>query len=110
MQNQKGFNKNQTTEVLINSFIFVIPMAMFYMQGNKLLAALAAMAAFFNLYSISLSKSDVKSTIVGSYVSNVLIASFIIYHYFNNSDWILFSIWLLITIWFIYKLKGKITS
>ena len=110
MQNKKGFNKEQTIEVLINSVVFAVPTVIFYIQENKLMAALAIMASLFSLYSISLSKSDVKSTILGSISINIIISLFITFYYFDSGNWIWMMIWLLLIFWFVYKLREKILT
>jgi len=109
MQENKGFNKDQTKEVLLNSLIFSIQIFIFYViEQNKLFAALATMAALFSLYTIPLSKSDVKSTIIGSLSINIIVSIFFITYYYNNFNIIFITIWILISIWFIYKLIEKI--
>ena len=105
MKENKGFDKKQVKEVMINALIFFIQMSIFYViEQNKLFGALATMAALFSLYSIPLSKSDVKSTIIGSLSVNEIVSIFFISYYFNHFNIIFLVIWLLISIWFFYKL------
>ncbi len=108
MQDKKGFDNNQVQEVMINALIFAIQIIIFYLlERNKLFSALATMATLFSLYSIPLSKSDVKSTIIGSLFINVLMSIFFIAYYLNNNNIIFLVIWILILIWFTYKLIEK---
>jgi hypothetical protein len=109
MQENKGFEKDQIREVLLNALIFSIQIFVFYViEQNKLFAALATMAALFSLYTIPLSKSDIKSTIIGSISVNIIVSIFFITYYINNFNIIFLFIWILISIWFLYKLKEKI--
>ena len=109
MQENKGFEKDQIREVLLNALIFSIQLFVFYViEQNKLFAALATMAALFSLYTIPLSKSDIKSTIIGSISVNIIVSIFFITYYINNFNIIFLFIWILISIWFLYKLKEKI--
>lgn len=108
MKDKQGFDKGQIKEVMINAFIFSIQMIVFYLiEQNKIFTALATMAALFSLYTIPLSKSDIKSTIIGSLFVNVLMSIFFISYYFNNNNIIFIVIWILILIWFTYKLIEK---
>ena len=108
MAKQEGFNKKQTKEVIVNALIFAVQMIIFYaIEKDKMFAALAIMASLFSMYSISLSKSDVKSTIIGSLSVNILISIFFITYYFNNYNVFFIIAWTSITIWFTYKLIEK---
>jgi len=109
MNENKGFDGNQTKEVLINALIFLTQTFIYYVvEQNKIFAALSMMAALFSLYTIPLSKSDVKSTIVGSISVNIIVSILFITYYLNNFNIIFLSIWVFISIWFIYKLIEKI--
>ena len=108
MQENKGFDKEQVKEVMLYALIFSIQIFIFYViEQNKLFAALATMAALFSLYSIPLSKSDVKSTIIGSLSVNIIMSIFFITYYFNNFNISFLVIWVSISIWFIYKIIEK---
>jgi len=63
------------------------------------------MASFFSLYVISLSKSDIRSSLLGSNAVNVLTSIFIITSYYNNNKWWHLGIWTLLLLWFLYKLR-----
>jgi len=109
MDENKGFNKEQIREVMINALIFFIQMFIFYViEQNKLFASLATMAALFSLYSIPLSKSDVKSTIIGSLSINEIVSIFFVVYYFNQFNIFFLVIWILISIWYVYRLIDKI--
>ncbi|MEN8137684.1 MAG: hypothetical protein ABFR62_04555 [Bacteroidota bacterium] len=109
MKKDKGYNKKQTIEALLNSLVFAIPTVIFYLQGNKIMAALSAMASLFNLYTIPLSKSSTKTTLIGASSINIITSLFIILFYFSIKSWLLLLIWVLVIMWYIYNLiKTKI--
>lgn len=108
MEENKGFDDSQIKEVLINTLVFTVQAVIFYaVEHNKLFIALSTMALLFSMYSIPLSKSDVKSTIIGSISVNILMSIFFIAYYYNNFNLYFLIIWVLISLWFMYKLIEK---
>ncbi|MCK5781855.1 MAG: hypothetical protein KAH10_04660 [Flavobacteriales bacterium] len=109
MTKNKGLNKKETIEALINSFVFALPSFAFYLNGNKVMSAFSAMASLFNLYVISLSKSGKKSTLIGASIVNIITATIILMYYYSASNWFLSILWLFVAIYYINDtIKNKI--